>query len=189
MNVKPTRCYPMTLAAISLLCLGLMTPTWAQSQSDSLKMGELELLDGSSSSDTSASKLPPLQYHNGIPYITGGIGSDEASAFKEQRKDFPLSLNFGQQVGARTAFAADVQIVIRDQDDNSLFNINSEGPYCLIDLEPGQYTLYATYMGDTKSRNIDLSQGEAVAIDVIWPADLSDGSVQDLAEDLKQEFF
>jgi len=121
---------------------------------------------------STASELPALQYYNGVPYITGGIGSDEARIFKEQRKSFPLSLNFGQQIGERTAFAADVQVVIRDENDATIFNANSDGPYCLIDLEPGQYTLHATYLGDTKSEKFEIKSGQPKAIDMVWPLEI-----------------
>lgn len=121
-----------------------------------------------------AQQLPSLQYFQGVPYITGGIGSDEAQVFKEQRRRYPLSLNFGQQVGARTAFAADVQVVIRDEYDTTVFNINSDGPYCLIDLEPGSYVVHATYLGHTQSREFQIVSGQPVEINMVWPQDLSE---------------
>ncbi|HLS17843.1 MAG TPA: carboxypeptidase-like regulatory domain-containing protein [Paenalcaligenes sp.] len=152
-----------------------------------LQLGELERSDAPAVADEPASQLPALQYHNGIPYITGGIGSDEATVFKEQRRKFPLSLNFGQEVGDRTAYAADVQVVIRDEDDHTIFNINSEGPYCLVDLEPGDYEVHVTYMGNTETRNFTIKQGEPVEINIRWPSDLSDGSIKSLKEDLKEE--
>lgn len=157
------------------------------SVSSGLRLGDLEDRDAPTVADEPASQLPALQYHNGIPYITGGIGSDEATVFKEQRHKFPLSLNFGQEVGDRTAYAADVQVVIRDADDQTIFNINSEGPYCLVDLEPGDYEVHVTYMGNTESRDFTIKQGEPVGIDIRWPSNLSDGSIKSLKEDLKEE--
>lgn len=120
----------------------------------------------------SAQDLPALQYYNGVPYVTGGIGSDEARIFREQRDSFPLSLNFGQQIGERTAFVADVQVVIRDAYDATILNINSEGPYCLVDIEPGRYTLHATYLGNTQSRDFELNSGTPQRINIIWPLDV-----------------
>lgn len=120
------------------------------------------------SSSVQAQQLPSLQYFQGVPYIVGGIGSDEAQAFKEQRRSFPLSLNFGHQLGQRTAFAADVQVVIRDEYDGTIFNINSDGPYCLIDLEPGRYVVHATYLGQTQSREFQIVSGQPVEINMIW---------------------
>lgn len=157
------------------------------SVSSGLQLGDLEDRDAAAIADEPASQLPALQYHNGIPYITGGIGSDEATVFKEHRRKFPLSMNFGQEVGDRTAYAADVQVVIRDADDHTIFNINSEGPYCLVDLEPGDYEVHVTYMGNTESRDFTIKQGEPVEINIRWPSDLSDGSIKSLKEELKEE--
>lgn len=126
----------------------------------------------STASLVSAQSLPALQYYNGVPYITGGIGSDEARLFKEQRKKYPLSLNFGQQIGERTAFAADVQVVIRDEQDATILNINSDGPYCLVDIEPGRYTLHATYLGDTQSREFEIKTGSPQKINIVWSQDV-----------------
>lgn len=126
----------------------------------------------SAASWVAAQSLPALQYYNGIPYVSGGIGSDEARIFKEQRKKYPLSLNFGQQIGERTAFAADVQVVIRNEDDATILNINSDGPYCLVDIEPGRYTLHATYLGDTQSREFEIKTGSPQSIDIVWPQDV-----------------
>lgn len=177
------------LAAFTSQTIAQTNPSSTDKDNSGLQLGEFERSgDATTVVDEPASQLPALQYHNGIPYITGGIGSDEASVFKEQRRQFPLSLNFGQEVGDRTAYAADVQVVIRDSDDQTIFNINSEGPYCLIDLEPGDYELHATYMGHTESRKITIKPDDPIELNIRWPSDLSDGSVKSLKEDLKEEF-
>lgn len=166
-----------TQAAICFCLATFSIPILAAQPSSSsalgLQLGQIEHRDASAAHpQETEQQLPALQYYQGIPYITGGIGSDEANIFKQQRSQFPLSLNFGQTIGARTAFVADVQIVIRDAHQHTIFNINSEGPYCLIDLEPGQYELHATYMGHTESRAVTIQAGTPTEINIRWPEHL-----------------
>lgn len=115
-----------------------------------------------------AQHLPAVKFYLDTAYICGGIGSDEAAAFRSALKNFPLSLNFGQQLGERTAFIADIQVVMRDQQDQVVLNINSGGPYCLLDIDPGQYQVYSTYEGQTLHQNVTVTQlGHTVRF--VWP--------------------
>lgn len=115
-----------------------------------------------------AQELPAVKFYQSTAYICGGIGSDEANAFKAAQKNFPLSLHFGQQLGERTAFIADIQVVIRDEQDQAVVNINSEGPFCLLDIDPGSYQVYATYEGQTLHQPVVVQQlGHAVRF--VWP--------------------
>ncbi|MEZ2742237.1 carboxypeptidase regulatory-like domain-containing protein [Paenalcaligenes hominis] len=115
-----------------------------------------------------AQELPAVKFYQSTAYICGGIGSDEANAFKTAQSQFPLSLHFGQQLGQRTAFIADIQVVIRDEQDQVAVNINSEGPFCLLDIDPGTYQVYATYEGQTLHQTVAVQQlGHAVRF--VWP--------------------
>ncbi|MGG4603735.1 carboxypeptidase-like regulatory domain-containing protein [Paenalcaligenes sp. Me131] len=116
--------------------------------------------------------LPPPQYHGSIVYVTGGIGSDETAAFRRVRSKYSLSLNFSAHTSdGRAAFVSDVQVVVRDQhDSNTVLNITSEGPFCLIQLPAGSYTLHSTYEGVTQTRKITIQENKNTALDLNWPA-------------------
>lgn len=116
--------------------------------------------------------LPPPQYHGSIVYVTGGIGSDETAAFRRVRSKYSLSLNFSASTPeGRAAFVSDVQVVIRDQSDsNTVLNITSDGPFCLIQLPAGSYTLHSTYEGVTQTRQITIQDNKNTALDLNWSA-------------------
>lgn len=116
--------------------------------------------------------LPPPQYHGSIVYVTGGIGSDETAAFRRVRSKYSLSLNFSANTtDGRAAFVSDVQVVIRDQhDSNTVLNITSDGPFCLIQLPAGSYTLHSTYEGVTQTRQITIQDNKNTALDLNWSA-------------------
>lgn len=119
-----------------------------------------------------AQDLPAVNFYLNTAYICGGIGSDQATAFRSAQKSFPLSLSFGQQLGERTAFIADIQVVMRDVQDQVVLNINSGGPYCLLDIDPGQYQVYSTYEGQTLHQSVTVNQlGHSVRF--VWPEQIT----------------
>lgn len=119
-----------------------------------------------------AQQLPAVSFYLSTAYICGGIGSDEASTFRSAQKNFPLSLNFGQQLGDRTASVADIQVVMRDPQDQVVLNINSGGPYCLLDIDPGQYQVYSTYEGQTLHQSVTVNQ-QGHTLNFVWPEQIT----------------
>lgn len=116
----------------------------------------------------SANALPPVAFYMNTAYMCGGIGSDQADAFRSARPSYPLSLNFGQKQGNKVAFVADVQVVIRDAQDQTVLNISSEGPFCLLDIDAGHYQVFATYEGQTQHQSVEVtSQGHQLSF--VWP--------------------
>ena len=117
-------------------------------------------------------ELPSVNFYHSTAYICGGIGSDEARTFKAVQNSFPLTLRFGQRQGERTASVADVQVVIRDEHDQVILNINSDGPFCLLDIDPGMYAVFSTYEGQTLHQKAHVHQlGHRLLF--VWPEHLS----------------
>lgn len=116
----------------------------------------------------SANTLPAVQFYQSTAYMCGGIGSDQANLFRSSRSHYPLSLNFGQKQGDRVAFVADIQVVIRTEQEQTVLNINSEGPFCLLDIDPGNYHVYATYEGKTLDQTISVEQ-QGHQLSFMWP--------------------
>lgn len=115
-----------------------------------------------------AQHLPAVQFYLNTAYLCGGVGSDESAAFKSARTLYPLSLNFGQQQGPKVAFVADVQVVIRDHQNQTILNINSDGPFCLLDIDYGDYQVYVTYEGQTLQQSIKLNK-QGQQLHFTWP--------------------
>ena len=115
-----------------------------------------------------AEQLPAVQFYLNTAYMCGGIGSDQAAAFRAATASYPLSLHFGQQQNGRVAFVADVQVVIRDEYDQTVLNIESDGPFCLLDIDPGAYRVFATYEGITQEQRTEVKkQGHQLYF--TWP--------------------
>ena len=52
--------------------------------------------------------LPAAQAQGRVSYVSGGIGDDEATAFKRAAADYPLEMLFVQSARPRDEFLADV---------------------------------------------------------------------------------
>jgi len=115
-------------------------------------------------------QLPPAQYVNGIEYVSGGIGQEESSAFRQAKAQYPLALTFAtaSEGSAASPFASNVQVVIRNEQDATVLNTNSDGPYLLARLEPGSYKIFATYEGETQSRDVSIRGNGTLDIKFTW---------------------
>jgi len=105
----------------------------------------------------------PVQTAGDIRYVSGGIGSDEVAAIKEQAGEFSLVLEFAERAGKRERYIADVNVDISGARGAPVLNVRTDGPFLLVDLPAGSYKVSATYKGITQSRIIQVGNGTAHA--------------------------
>ncbi|WP_233208415.1 carboxypeptidase-like regulatory domain-containing protein [Pollutimonas subterranea] len=113
-------------------------------------------------------ELPPIQNQGGIEYVSGGFGQDESTAFKQAMPQFPLAMTFSSRSDGAAAYAADVQVVIRDENDANVLNVASEGPFLLVKLPPGKYRVFATYDNKTQERQINVEASDSTRLTFAW---------------------
>jgi hypothetical protein len=116
-----------------------------------------------------AASLPPVRSQGQTEFVTGGIGLDESEAIKKEGRSWPLKLEFAQAGTPRPEYIGDVKIAIKDQSGNVVLDANAEGPYMLIKLAPGKYSLDATYASVTLHRDLKLEKGQNRKITLLWP--------------------
>jgi hypothetical protein len=116
--------------------------------------------------------LPPTNKQGTVEYLTGGIGSDESGSIKRLAKDWPLTLEFSCAVqgGGLGQYLADVLVDIRNAQGASVFQATATGPYMLLRLGPGRYTVHATWSRNTLTRQGQLQAGTPVRAAMAWPA-------------------
>ena len=115
--------------------------------------------------------LPPVQTQGQTRFISGGIGKDESNAILQARGSWPLMLQLAQTVDSRAHYISDAQITIKNELRNTVLDTATEGPYLLVNLPAGEYSLEATYNGITLHRKLNLQNGSNNKITLIWPAD------------------
>jgi hypothetical protein len=118
--------------------------------------------------------LPPLQSQGQTEFLAGGIGSDESEAIRKEARSWPLMLEFAQGGASGAAghaeYISDVKIVIKDKSGNVVLDANAGGPFMLVKLAPGRYSLDATYESTTLHRDLKLEKGQNRKITLLWPA-------------------
>lgn len=113
--------------------------------------------------------LPPVQNYAGVDYLTGGFGLEESTAIKEAMSDYAVAFTFASSDGARAAYVSQVQVVIRDTHDATWLNVESQGPFLLVQLPAGRYQVFATYRNITRSQSFSVTDGQTTRVVFDWP--------------------
>lgn len=92
----------------------------------------------------------------GIAYVTGGVGVDERKALKALRDEFSVKLRFAVQEGA---YLANVEVRIQDAQGKPVLESTSSGPWFMVDLEPGTYTVLASDANEKLEKQVQVQQG------------------------------
>jgi len=114
--------------------------------------------------------LPTIQHEGKIDYISGGIGKDEAAAIQAEGRHWPLTLEFAVKSKNRAEYAADVKVAVRDAKKHADLQVQTDGPFLLLKLEPGTYRVDATLDGKTLSRQVQVASGHPAKLEFLWPA-------------------
>ena len=133
------------------------------------------------------SDLPPQQDTGLFTYRTGGIGKQEAEAMKADAQHHPLSLLFTSRIGERDAYAADVEVIIENENGLTLL-MTRGGPFLSADLPDGHYRVSARYQGVGQSRNFDIRAKKPVTLTFNWKDrdQTESGSVPERARRMNQ---
>lgn len=106
----------------------------------------------------------------GVPYLSGGISTDERERMEERGKGYNVKLVFAAKKGP---FIAGVRLVIEGENGAEIVNLVTDGPWFYIQLPPGVYKLRATFDGQKKEvRRLAVSKGKRIQRNLVW--DLSD---------------
>ncbi len=97
------------------------------------------------------------QTTDGISFITGGIGKDERAELRQQFKDYTLRLEIANKKGE---YLYKARISLLDAQGKQLLEIDTEGPWLLVDLPAGQYTAVVTHDNTEKKLKVAIVQGE-----------------------------
>lgn len=103
---------------------------------------------------------------NGVPLISGGIGIDSQQRLEAREPEFNLKLVFTLISGN---FVSDVRISIRDAKRKILVEHVADGPFLLVKLPAGQYSVNAVYEGTAQARKIIVREGRLHTEYLRWP--------------------
>ena len=115
---------------------------------------------------------PPIRMSpQGVEYMAGGIGSEEAEFMEMVAPRWAATLAFGVKGGRPADFAAEVKVLVRDTASGKpVLDVRSSGPFLVARLAPGSYTVEAALAGQAMTQPLAVREGGAARVDFVWPS-------------------
>jgi hypothetical protein len=157
--MKPQRNQRKIVAAALCAALTLGLAGGAYAQASGTTGGSTT--DQTSAGNTNGGGLPQIQQQGDVSYVSGGVGLDESKALQHAQSQWPLSLRF---TGPGSDFLADVHVRVVDAHGSDVLKADSRGPYMLVKLRPGRYTVHAQYKDRDQTKPVTVpAKGTAKA--------------------------
>ena len=121
-----------------------------------------------SCSSFALAQIPETQHSDGVSYITGGVGEGETASILAEAKQWPLMLEMSQIENGRGVWIFGAKIKITDAKKQTVFDAQADGPYMLINLEPGDYQIQAAYQDVEQKRAISIKANSTQKISLFW---------------------
>jgi hypothetical protein len=114
--------------------------------------------------DNTGVQVQPMQ-QNGITYLSGGIGEDEARAIG-QAQGYNLHMTFA--IGTENKYVPDVDVTVQNASGQTLLTLSDAGPLVYVQLPPGKYTVAATRNGEERRDTAEVGSGAARKLVFHW---------------------
>ena len=106
------------------------------------------------------------QTQGNVTYISGGVGDEWQQSMETLRAQYNLHLLFAQQ--GTGAYFADLPVQITNASGQRVLDAISKGPFLYARLQPGHYTVTASYMGQSKSQAVDIPAAGGADLNFYW---------------------
>lgn len=122
--------------------------------------------------DVDVNRLPEVKTQNGINYLSGGVGLDEAQAVESAAADYSLMLTFAIQKSGD--YLAYVNVKIADKSGETVLDTVADGPMLLVQLPPGQYKISAVSNDRQVIKTVHISGNRTTRETLYWPDDAAE---------------
>ena len=112
--------------------------------------------------------MPQQQLLGDVAYLNGGAGDEEVQYVKQSMKEYTLALAFARAGSPRAEYVASVSVTIKDAKGATVFELPSVGPYLLVKLAPGKYSVVAIYNDATQTRPVTVGKGVGPLVTFTW---------------------
>ncbi|MFK4231755.1 flagellar hook assembly protein FlgD [Pseudomonas guariconensis] len=114
--------------------------------------------------DPQAVQLQP-QEQNGVRYLQGGIGQDEANAL---RRTPGYDLHVTLSVGPEGKFQSGATVDIQNAQGQQVLALQDVGPLLFVQLPPGQYRVTGNADGQTVQQQVSVSGKSPANVSLHW---------------------
>ncbi|HTR08351.1 MAG TPA: carboxypeptidase regulatory-like domain-containing protein [Paraburkholderia sp.] len=163
-NSRPVR--PAAYATIVALTLafGFAGGAAAQQGDASGTVGG-STTDITSAGNTNGGGMPQVQQQGNVSFVSGGVGLDESRALQSAAHEWPLSLRF---TGRGGEYLSDVRVQITDSHGASVLDTTSRGPYMLVRVRPGRYSVHVSHAGVDKTSAVTVGSNGSARASFVW---------------------
>ncbi len=109
------------------------------------------------------------QTSNGVPYVTGGVGSEQRQALQELAPQYNVKMTFADR--STGDYRSGVALEVRDMRGNVRLRTEDAGPMLYAQLPPGRYHVTANVDGQQQQRTITVGRGGGKATAFYWNPD------------------
>ncbi|WP_406822090.1 carboxypeptidase regulatory-like domain-containing protein [Pseudomonas sp. KnCO4] len=114
--------------------------------------------------DMQAVQLQP-QEQNGVRYLQGGIGQDEANAL---RKTPGYDLHVELSTGPEGKFQSGANVDIQNAQGQPVLSIPDAGPLLYVQLPPGKYKVTGNAQGETVQQMVTVNGKSPATVNLNW---------------------
>jgi hypothetical protein len=97
--------------------------------------------------------MPAEQHQGAVGFISGGVGQAEAELFKKELTKHPLAIELLERGGKADEFTANAMVKVADLHGHTVLDAQANGPFMLVDLPPGRYSIQATLKNHTLKKS------------------------------------
>ena len=112
--------------------------------------------------------LPQPQTQGDVTFLNGGAGDEEVQFIKRSMKDYSLALGFARSTAASAEYVASVAVTIKDAKGATVFESSSVGPWLLLRLPAGKYSVVASYHDVTQTRPVTAARSAPTPTTFVW---------------------
>ena len=94
---------------------------------------------------------------DGVPFITGGVGKDERTELKKQFKEYNCRIELANKFGE---YLYKAKVSIRNAQNKEILKTDTAGPWILVRLPEGEYSVVITHKGTKKTLKIAIEKGK-----------------------------
>ncbi|CAI3803178.1 hypothetical protein GLGCALEP_03302 [Pseudomonas sp. MM221] len=114
--------------------------------------------------DMQAVQLQP-QEQNGVRFLQGGIGQDEANAL---RKTPGYDLHIGLSTGPEGKFESGANVDIQSAQGQPVISVMDAGPLLYVQLPPGKYKVTGNAQGQTVQQMVTVNGKAPATVSLNW---------------------
>lgn len=112
----------------------------------------------------SSQPLPEPVSRDGVLFVTGGIGIDEAKAFEAAAPRYSLRLTFATPSGS---YLSDVDVTLSTDAGRPVLHTRTDGPFLFVMLPAGRYRILVNSGGADVNRLVTVPHRGGVQLNVL----------------------